>query len=783
MDVFSSLLPKIEQFTEPSKILLVDFWSTSEQTRGQGEVVANAIPVMIMQGRDNIHHLPVQCTEEDIFQLPAKLLQSDADGIVLLPPLNFDQGTRAILDSLLTRRQLTRSTTVEPDNATNWWQDIPFQLVKQRDLSAFIVGMVVNCIGNDSSLNIFSHKSILSGGRSGRLRDMLQHSAKLRLVLECGSCLAVGRRAMEFAWLSFDVSDDEDQMVRCFKIPNESEADSSKIFQDFSQLQKQDGGKTSFGYVNRSGLPERGSWLVEAHHPRWEAYLDELAAVGEVTRLPELGELDLCRVGPSVLTRDETPFPTLDPLQIRADGTIDFDDRERTRFLKNDEYAGHLALQTGDVLVRKLQSFAGGDSPLRIAVYPTSGAKHYLSTNTIRFRFNADVDHDVRQFVIAYLSSSEAARWLSSRADGVHVHIDRLRELPIPVPAHDVLTSFKRMRKTKQQFTDWAEQLNGIESRLFKFETLRDAQREMLEVGARAEQKVAAASSVDTLTYRVRNLYPHPVAFRWRTAEILQGGLEKYSELLEAVEVAIAYAAIVGCAMSEVFDGKSPGYVENIASKLIKRPGTGIALGDWLSIFTEVNQNSKYRKIEDDAPFSEITKVFERYEGITDTIDALNLKRNAKSHGRGPDEDELEKSIVSTSAETESLFEALDCLSRYPLRDIISTHPTGRRKSGTYVCKELVGDHPVPPTLTVPFDGDTPACGLHIVDQHGKPHFVEPWIVRRRCGKCRHEETYILDRYLKAKSISLKSLEYGHEQCGDDLRIDFQEVGINLPGN
>ena len=169
------------------------------------------------------------------------------------------------------------------------------------------------------------------------------------------------------------------------------------------------------------------------------------------------------------------------------------------------------------------------------------------------------------------------------------------------------------------------------------------------------------------------------------------------------------------------------------------------------------------RNIDVNCPFSEITKVFDRNEGIAGTIAALSKKRNDNSHGRRPDEDELGKFIVLTSAEAESLYEALDCLSPYPLRDIISVHPTGRRNSGTYICKELVGDHPVAPTLTIAYEGNLPACGLHIVDQHGKPHFVEPWIVRRSCGQCRREETYVLDRYLKDKSISLKSLEYGHK--------------------
>ena len=44
---------------------------------------------------------------------------------------------------------------------------------------------------------------------------------------------------------------------------------------------------------------------------------------------------------------------------------------------------------------------------------------------------------------------------------------------------------------------------------------------------------------------------PHPLAFRWRTIEILEPSVEKYLEILRAAEVCAAYVAIAGCALSE----------------------------------------------------------------------------------------------------------------------------------------------------------------------------------------------------------------------------------------
>ena len=81
----------------------------------------------------------------------------------------------------------------------------------------------------------------------------------------------------------------------------------------------------------------------------------------------------------------------------------------------------------------------------------------------------------------------------------------------------------------------------------------------------------------------------------------------------------------------------------------------------------------------------------------------------------------------------------------------------------------------------VEFQGETPACGLHFVDPAGSTHLVEPWLMRRRCCMCRHQETYIIDRYLPDGAIMYKSLEYGHEFDGSEFRDDLSRVGVDLP--
>jgi hypothetical protein len=166
---------------------------------------------------------------------------------------------------------------------------------------------------------------------------------------------------------------------------------------------------------------------------------------------------------------------------------------------------------------------------------------------------------------------------------------------------------------------------------------------------------------------------------------------------------------------------------------------------------------------------------------LSDVVARLKARRDDLAHDRGPSATALDTALAEAESGLDRLYDSADFLSRFPLRDISSARRVGRQQRGTYSCRDLVGDHPVPASRQIEFAGETPATGLHLIDQSGKPHFIEPWLVRRRCSKCQHQETYVLDRYMRDGTIMLKSLEYGHESEANDLRAGLGQVGIHLP--
>ena len=796
MERIRRLLPSVKQFASPERLLLIDFWSQAEEAQTRDDNVLRQMGDTLNALRKNMKLFRFNCTEDQIWEMPRVLFDGEYDGVVILPPIGRDRGTGDILSALLVRQQLARQSiydhgkqagdpsgaAIVNDELLSFWSNASMALVRQRDLGAFVIAVVLATVPDGTSVTILGSNSLLSGGATGRLRETIQRDASLRFVLELGEDWPGIQHYFQLAAITMETGAGLDQLIRLFKVPVEGKVAIDDATRDLQRLGKQQGGSTQYGYVLRNGLPANSSWLVEAHHPRWEQYLNELREVAEVKTLRELGQLHRVMVSPRNRPSDEkTKWPILHPRQITSEGLIDLNEAEEMRYWPQESSEDAVQLRSGDVLIRELQAYAGGTSPLRLGVFPESNQAWHLGYHTLLFRFVDAVEPALRNYVLAYLRSAEVAAWLAAHSTGVHVQHRMLENLPVPIPDHSVLSAYARLRQTRDQFHDWAKQLQSVEERLFGFTALREARRELLEVSARGEQRIAAAKATETLSWRIRNLYPHPLAFRWRTIEIQEPGLEKYLEIFRAAEVCVAYTAIVGCALAECLGkGTALQAITKQAEALRERPGTGVTFWTWVSIVEELN-GTRFRDLDPATPFIEVTQLYETNPQLQESINSLMRKRNDMAHDRGPGESELDKAIAAAEAELELLYESVDFLSRYPLRNISYTRRVGRQNRGTYSCQDLVGDHPVPANRNIDYAGETPAEGLHLVDQSGLPHFIEPWLIRRPCSRCHHEETYILDRYMRDGVIMFKSLEYGHELEANDVRDEMAQIGVALP--
>lgn len=797
MERIRQLLSEIEVFTGPSRLLVIDFWSQAEDARANQDGALQQYASIIASLRPNTVSSSLHCTEEAIWQLPILVAEHQPDGVVLLPPLGRHQGTRAIVASLQQRLVAldhqgglssdVRESSVTDSTLSVFWSSAPPMVRKQRDLEAFVVATTMSAMPSGSAFLLLSAPSLLDSDAMLDLRATIHRESGVNYVIEFGGEWLGIHASLSLCGVAFVLGRGGEPIVRLFKYPNSADASLNEIAADFRRLKRQGGGTTNYGYVLRNGLPPGDNWRVDANHPRWDRYLDALRTTGDVSELATLGTLSSYNGFPGQIGPAITDWPVLGGRQILPDGTFDLEvadvqDGTPAKYWQGGQPPDAMQLLPGDVCIPRIFEPTPNRLGRRAAVFPQGAGTWYLGPNLMRFRFNANIKELVRAFVVAYLRSPQAAGWLAARSSSIWIGRYQLSQLPVPLPDESTQAALDRLVRAKGTFELWARRLSDLQNDLFSFASPQESRLKLLEEGARAEQRLAAAEAVETLSWRVRNLFPHPLAFRWRSAEIQTEGNDKYLALLEAAESCIAFVALMGCIICEVVaDGRQISYLATVIERLRQRPDSGVSLGDWIAILRELNTAQRFDSVGPSTPFFEVCSFLRENAHLDDAITRLKVKRDAFAHHRRPSEGELPSAIQEVATDLETLVSKIDFLTRYPLRDILFTQPVGRQSRGTYRCKDLTGDHPIPSVKTCDYEGPAPAVGVHVIDQFGFAHLAEPWLVRRRCENCGFEETFVFDRYLRDRSIRFKSLERGHEEDMGGRRDELRHVGIDLP--
>ena len=117
----------------------------------------------------------------------------------------------------------------------------------------------------------------------------------------------------------------------------------------------------------------------------------------------------------------------------------------------------------------------------------------------------------------------------------------------------------------------------------------------ILTESRRLRSKIEAAEAIDDFGHRVRTLYPHPIALRWRRIEANAASNTTdnlYREILQAAEVLLAYLANVALALAR--ECSLPvGAVTTIRENLGRGHGPG--LGDWVAVLDEISDVASVR--------------------------------------------------------------------------------------------------------------------------------------------------------------------------------------------
>jgi hypothetical protein len=563
---------------------------------------------------------------------------------------------------------------------------------------------------------------------------------------------------------------EHDGVTRFFRVPKDcSEAD---VLAELKRLLAQKGGATQHGYVVRDPLPPGSSLSHDLRSPELTRAKLSLEHLGELRRLDEVFEirsgLNIAQEKHRVVdveAKDDLPL-LIEGRSIRR-GSIAWDSA-RYRV----QAGGRWLLHPGDVLVRALVSPT--DERLTVAECPADAPCACAASTVVVLRPQPEVTPEQIRVAVQYLTSRLAMRVVQAMSHGT-LHISRpLRRVLLPVADEDLNLAIRELGEAAAQFRAWADQAEQARSDVFERVGPEEWRGQVLRAGARVRERERAAQQVEDLGFRVRTLFPHPLAHSWRVVEASRPDYDGYKTVLETTETLLLYAAVLAFVSAQAIDEPVP-YVDVIGERLRDSPDRGVTMGDWYSILTQIRDSQAIRARAGEIPFPEILSLWTTLNA-QDAFSRLKSRRDDDGHVRRPEQAEQEAAYHEARSDLELLFAGADFFVEYPLRFVEATRWRSADDSTEYDYRDLRGDHDlVPLELGHVVSHRVEQGSLYVATRRQEIHRVTPVLVRAACPQCTTRHTFCFDRLERGSGAPVyRGLEHRHSATRPDLADDLK---------
>jgi hypothetical protein len=565
----------------------------------------------------------------------------------------------------------------------------------------------------------------------------------------------------------------EPGLTRFFEVPEGVEEEG--VVEDLRRLLRRDGGPSRFGYVYREPLPPESSLSHDLRSPsliEGKAALQLLGGLEPVTSLFDLVPTISIRWNPDRIKADRHDGDALlVESQSLAGTTIHPTQPRRWVEPQSDEL-----LRPGDLLIStEVVSGATGLMVIEVpsdAEWPLVGATSVL---VLRPHPNVSLEH--RRFVQVYLASAFALRVVKALgASSDQVTEEQIGRMLVPFPDSDLGLAIADLEDAASQLRRWQSEISATLSSLFE-RPAAEARAETLRAGVRIRERVRAGRNVDDIDFRIRTMFPHPIAFRWRLASAGATAEDRYRKYLALTEVTLVYVAAIALTSARALN-VPVAHVADLRRRFAERK-KGISMGDWMTITDNVRNGRAFRSKVNEAPFPELFELWKSDDAAV-ALDALFEWRHDVAHLREPAGHQWHEAANEARRAIEALLGSAELLADYPLRLITRTRWREHLERMDYEYRDLRGDHPVVPLAegsasTSRVETDS----LYFVTRGGELHGASPFLLFDDCPTCGQASTFALDRYRLPEGIpDLRALEHGHTVERPDLADELRSVGM-----
>ncbi len=309
------------------------------------------------------------------------------------------------------------------------------------------------------------------------------------------------------------------------------------------------------GYAGREGvrrrpLPRNLPWSWWELSPEADAEHEDTLELGESRAFSELAQIRVARPRATAVLELDDPDALADGHVGLVQGSlIGRGDllAPPTRQVARAEVDARTLLSDGDCVVSAISR-----DTLRMAVVPPDYPLAAAHSTILLVRFDQALSPTDRAMLIAYMRSARFARSVSSEllSIGNHIRVSAhaLNQARVPRFSDHLVEAWQRSGVARQQFTSWARELEERERAFFDAPNFGAELPLFLTRSRVAADRVNAAIDVDTLEGRIRQRYPHPLAFRFENIGQMDHGAERIRETLACAEHLVLYLAFLGLA-------------------------------------------------------------------------------------------------------------------------------------------------------------------------------------------------------------------------------------------
>ena len=364
--------------------------------------------------------------------------------------------------------------------------------------------------------------------------------------------------------------------------------------------------------------------------------------------------------------------------------------------------------------------------------------------------FNSDLGQTLLKSVSSWLRSDR------------QIHRSALSALEIPLPDDAVLALLAHVRDTEDALRERGERAREVRERLFSLDDpgrFDDAVRQL-----RSDADILARSlgETESLTYRVRNFYPFPLAYRYRELDSLSDVRERHKALLDVAENTLAFLGSLGLALA--LDAGALSTDDTARFRALWQGG--LTIGNWEML---ARGTAKAIRVHQ-RPVSPLAEDFAAvwFEGrgkkqsdFSKTVELVVGLRNAAHHGGGPvSSADYEQACTDLNNALDVAFEGLSWTIAYPLRLVQSVESRWRSPVMDAETLRYTGDHPALQRETIP----TPSLLVsgHLYVETGTDALLSlyPLLSVHACPACKRRETYYVDYWNgTGEKTKLKSFE------------------------